>query len=116
MAEGLLVDFGQILCGVLLEFFDAGSAAEFQLLLLINEVLLVTHLPQFFARDDAGIKGVGFEFRFGGFLGDGFCGRIDLQNWSRDHCHRKQEKSEEFHGVYRGMVWISYGITPAAMG
>ena len=60
MAEGLLVEFFQILCGVLLEFFDAESAAEFHLLPLINDALFVTHGTEVIVRDDAKLERVRF--------------------------------------------------------
>ena len=60
MEEGLLVEFCQILCGVLLEFFDVESAAEFHLLPLINDALCVTHRAEVIARDDAKLERVRF--------------------------------------------------------
>ena len=103
-------EFFQVNGRVFVEFFPAGFAANFNFLAVVFKSDWLAHLTQLFAGDDAGIEGVRLECRFGCFLGGiffgGFYSRIGLLNWSGDHCHRKQEEGEGFHGVYWGMVWI----------
>ena len=55
------MEFCQILGRVISKLIDAGSAAEFYLLPLVDDALFVTHGAEVIVRDNAQFERVGFD-------------------------------------------------------
>ena len=55
------MEFCQVFGRVISEFIDAGSAAEFYLLPLVDNALFVTHGAQVIVRDDTQLEWVGLD-------------------------------------------------------
>ena len=55
------MEFCQVFGRVISEFIDAGSAAEFYLLPLVDNALFVAHGAQVIVCDDAQFERVGFD-------------------------------------------------------
>lgn len=103
--RGSLRKFAEILLWIRLEFFDAGLAAEFDLLSVVDFGDGIAHGAEFVVGDDACCQRIGF-----GSSSGGACSVCTGSKSDGDHCEEDAEElltihCSDFHFVYFGLLF-----------